>query len=142
MSEADQAGQTRRIIIVVYSLVITDMTGIGTRKKRQQCFRVNIFTIRALVSVDINDSIQYLYIKGNARIFNIGCWPFTWWCRSEPLPDEGLLAGITRQQPVLPSRAESEDEELLEGHEVDPVSIHVNTLLGSQKMHHYSKHNF
>jgi hypothetical protein len=142
MFEAEQPRQTVMIIIiVVYALIITDTTEIGTRKKCQQCLQVNIFTIRAVLSIDIDDSIQYLCITNDTRIFITGCWPFTWWCRSEQLPEEErFLARRIGQQLVLPSRSESDDDVLLEDHQVNPVSI--NSILGFQKMCHYSKHDF
>jgi hypothetical protein len=57
-----QAGQTVMIIIiVVYAFIITDMTEIGTRKKCQQYFQVNIFTIRAVFSIDIDDPVISVY---------------------------------------------------------------------------------
>jgi hypothetical protein len=63
MIEAEQARQTIMIIIFIYAFIITDMTETGTRKKCQQCLQVNIFTISAVLSIDIDDLIKYLYIK-------------------------------------------------------------------------------
>jgi hypothetical protein len=61
---AEQAGQTVRMM--VYAVIITDMIGSGTREKCQQCFQVNIVTIIAVLTIDIEDSIQYLCIKNTA----------------------------------------------------------------------------
>jgi hypothetical protein len=69
MLEAEQAGHRLMIIIiVVYAFFITDMTRNITRQKCQQCFQVNIFMIRAMLSIHIDDRVQYLCIKNDARI--------------------------------------------------------------------------
>lgn len=116
------------IIIVVCVFIVTDTTNNGIRTKCRQCFQVNVVTIRAAISIDIDGSIQCPFIKIDSRMLNAGCWPFTWWCRNQPLADEQrLLANTARRQSGPRPWAESEDEELLVDHQVQIL------LLGLQK---------
>jgi hypothetical protein len=113
------------IIIAVLVLIITDMGDRRIKMIFQPCFQVNTVPITAVISVDAEGSIRYLCIENDARLFITACWPFTWWCRSQPLPDEErLLANRTRRhQSFMRTAPLSEDDELLEDHQVYPVSI-------------------
>lgn len=61
-----------------------------------------------------------------------GCWPFLWWCVSEPPLDERNLlesragrrpGGVQNGGRELSDERESEDEELLQDHQVAPVRL-------------------
>jgi len=82
------------------------------------------------------------YIDDSPRKIDcvVVCWPFLWWCRGEPLPDEETLLGaragrgagrgkssLAHGGTEIGTVCESEDDDLLQDHQVGQVSANCSS---------------